>query len=106
MIEGLDHVQVSIPEGGETEARDFFKNFLGLQELDKPRELAGRGGVWFVLPDGRQLHVGVQKPFAPNKKAHPAFLASSIGDLAGSLEAEGYTVAWDEALAPRPPLLQ
>ena len=60
-----------------------------------------RGGVWFALPNGRQLHLGVEEPFRPSKKAHPAFVASALDDLAWAVEPEGYPVRWDDELAPR-----
>ncbi|HJQ30186.1 MAG TPA: hypothetical protein VJ827_12680 [Rubrobacter sp.] len=37
-------------------------------ELEKPAALARRGGVWFGLPDGRQLHLGVEEPFRPRRR--------------------------------------
>ena len=49
-----------------------------MQELPKPEAIRGRGGVWF--PAGEQeLHVGVEEPFAPARKAHPGLV---VGDLA------------------------
>lgn len=71
-ISGLDHVQVEAPPGCEADARAFFGAFLGLPELLKPEALRARGGVWFALPDGRQLHVGVTPDFVPREKGHPA----------------------------------
>ena len=53
------------------------------------------------MPDGRQLHLGVEDPFRPSRKAHPAFVASSLYELAGRIEARGLPVRWDEELAPR-----
>lgn len=100
-ITGLDHVQLAMPRGGEAEARGFYGRLLGLQELEKPATLAGRGGAWFALPDGHGLHLGVEEPFRPNRKAHPAFVAADLDALARALGAEGRTVAWDDALAPR-----
>lgn len=73
-IVGLDHVQLAAPPGCEAAARAFFGDLLGLEELEKPESLQARGGVWFGLPDGRQLHVGVERDFVPAAKAHPAFL--------------------------------
>lgn len=101
MISGLDHVQLAMPRGGEERARAFFAGVLGLAELEKPPTLAGRGGVWFALPDGRQLHLGVEEPFRPSAKAHPAFGCSDLDGLARRLEASGYDVRWGEELAPR-----
>ncbi len=48
MVEGLDHVQLAMPRGGEERARAYFAGLLGLAELEKPPALAGRGGVWFA----------------------------------------------------------
>ncbi len=90
-----------MPAGREDEAREFYSGLLGLKELEKPATLAGRGGAWFVLPDGRQLHLGVEKPFGASRKAHPAFVASSLDRLAGAMEAAGSPVRWDDELAPR-----
>jgi catechol 2,3-dioxygenase-like lactoylglutathione lyase family enzyme len=78
---GLDHVQLAAPPGCEQEARAFFGGLLGLEELEKPPALAARGGVWFALSDGRQLHVGVEQEFAPATKAHPAFVVDGYDDL-------------------------
>lgn len=98
---GLDHVQLTMPEGEEQRARAYFSGTLGLEELPKPSSLAGRGGAWFGLPDGRQLRLGVESPFSPSKKAHPAFVVARVEGTAESLEEAGLPVRWDEELAPR-----
>jgi hypothetical protein len=56
--------------------------------------------VWFALGDGGQLHVGVEEPFAPAQKAHPAFRLSAeeLNGLAARLEAAGERVEWDDSL--------
>ena len=97
MVEGLDHVQLACPPGSEDEARRFYGGLLGLTEIDKPEPLRARGGVWFECGKAQQLHLGVEKPFAPARKAHPALLvesASALEDLAARLP----TVRWDEDL--------
>lgn len=76
-IDRIDHVQVAAPAGGESEARRFYTGILGLNEIEKPESLKARGGVWFEFADF-QLHVGVEEPFAPAKKAHPAFRVSGF----------------------------
>jgi catechol 2,3-dioxygenase-like lactoylglutathione lyase family enzyme len=90
----LHHVQVACPRGGEAAARRFYGEGLGLVEVDKPAGLAGRGGAWFraVDPDGTvtaELHVGVQEPFAPARKAHPAFLLADEATLEQVVERLG-----------------
>jgi len=82
----LHHVQVCCPRGGEDAARRFYGEGLGLSEVDKPVELAGRGGAWFRAHDVAgavvaELHVGVEEPFAPARKAHPAFVLDGVDEL-------------------------
>ncbi|HZC75718.1 MAG TPA: hypothetical protein VE220_07065 [Gaiellaceae bacterium] len=93
-------MQLAAPPGCEEEARRFFGELLGLKELAKPESLRSRGGVWFALGGGGQLHIGVEDPFAPARKAHPAFrlLAAELDELASRLESAGQHVEWDEAL--------
>jgi catechol 2,3-dioxygenase-like lactoylglutathione lyase family enzyme len=99
-ILGLDHVQVAAPAGCEDDARRFYGGLLGLRELPKPEPLRGRGGVWFALGAEHQLHVGVEDPFAPARKAHPALrvAAGDLEALAERLAAAGCEVRWDDAL--------
>lgn len=76
-VRGLDHLQLAIPPAGEGSARAFYGELLGLAELPKPAELVARGGVWFAL--GTQaLHLGVETPFVPARKAHPAFAVDDL----------------------------
>lgn len=82
----MHHVQVACPPDGEEGARRFYGDGLGLTEVAKPADLAGRGGVWFrsYAVDGEvtaELHVGVEEPFAPARKAHPAFVLADVAEL-------------------------
>lgn len=79
-IETIDHIQLAAPKGSEEEARRFFKDILQFKEIEKPAELRKRGGVWFEC--GKiQLHIGIEEPFSPAKKAHPAFEVKNITEL-------------------------
>ena len=93
-------MQIAAPPGCEAAARRFYGELLGLRELEKPEPLRSRGGAWFELADGRQLHVGVEDEFAPARKAHPALRArpQDIDALARRLTDGGSPVSWDEAL--------
>ena len=93
---GLHHVQVAAPPGCEDAARAFYGGVLGLREIEKPPLLAPRGGCWFAA-GAAELHVGVEDPFHPAGKAHPAFHVGSVGELealAGALQAAGAAVGW------------
>ncbi len=96
---GLDHVQVAAPAGCEQQARRFYGDLLGLAEFDKPESLRDRGGVWFAI-GSQQLHVGVQEPFAPAHKAHPALLvrADGLQALAERIAGAGARVVWDHEI--------
>ena len=99
-IVAIDHVQLAAPAGCEPAARAFFGDLLGLAELPKPEPLRARGGVWFVLGGDsvQQLHVGIEEPFAPATKAHPAFTVEDIDALAARLSNAGAPVSWDDTL--------
>lgn len=85
-ILGLHHVQVTVPFAAEEEARRFYCDLLGLEEIEKPDSLKARGGFWAALGD-RQLHVSLEDGVERRKtKAHVAY---QVADLA----------AWRERLA-------
>jgi len=90
----IDHVQLAAPVGCEAEARAFFGGVLGLEELPKPEPLRARGGVWFALAGGQQLHVGVETDYLPARKAHPAFAVDELDALAERLR----DVTWDDEI--------
>lgn len=92
-------MQVAAPAGCEDEARRFYGELLGLDEVEKPEPLRPRGGVWFALGSGQQLHVGVEQDFSPARKAHPALLADDIEVVAERLVHGGAEVVWDDLLA-------
>lgn len=99
MIVALDHVQLAAPVGSEDLLRAYYIGVLGLTEIPKPPVLAARGGCWFGTADGRvQLHVGVETPFTPAKKAHPALRIRGIHAYAERIAALGAPVAWDADL--------
>jgi catechol 2,3-dioxygenase-like lactoylglutathione lyase family enzyme len=74
---GFDHVQLAAPRGCEDAARAFFGVLLGMEELPKPEVLRARGGIWFRAGT-QELHVGVEEPFSPARKAHPGLVASDL----------------------------
>ena len=77
-----------MPEGREDDAVAFYAGVLGLDEVPKPGELAGRGGRWF-RSGGVELHIGVEDDFVPARKAHPALLVDDLAGLESRLRAAG-----------------
>ncbi len=99
-ILGFDHVQLTAPRGAEEQARAFYGATLGLSEITKPTALAGRGGVWFRCGD-RELHIGVEDEFQPQRKAHPAFRVTDLAAVRDRLTAAGCAIAADVPLPGR-----
>jgi len=93
----LDHIQLAIPAGGEDKGRAFYAGLLGLGEVEKPANLAGRGGCWFAAGDVR-VHLGVAGDFVAASKAHPAFVVDDLSELRKRLETAGCPVVEDEPL--------
>ncbi|HWE46430.1 MAG TPA: VOC family protein [Caulobacteraceae bacterium] len=96
MLSAIDHVQIAIPVGGEYAARPFYCDLLGLRETPKPADMAARGGAWFEHGDVH-VHLGVEKDFRPNVKAHVAFRVSDVVGLVSRAKAEGFQAS-DEPL--------
>lgn len=106
LIVDLDHVQIAAPRGAEAAARAFYGGVLGLRELDKPEALRGRGGVWFAVGElgelgARELHVGIEEDFHPQRKAHPAFRVRDLAAVRRRLEGAGRTITESVAIPGR-----
>jgi catechol 2,3-dioxygenase-like lactoylglutathione lyase family enzyme len=96
-LEAIDHVQAPMPAGEEERARVFYRDLLGLPEQPKPPELAKRGGCWFESARVK-VHLGVETPFTPAKKAHIAFRVDDVLSLARRARAAGFEVVDDDLL--------
>ncbi len=89
-VRRLDHILLAMPAGGESDARKFYQEILGIPEAMKPPNLAARGGCWFE--DGElKIHLGVEK-------AHPAFIVEDLAALTSALIKAGYPIAHDQPL--------
>ena len=91
----LHHVLLAIPPRSELEARQFWVDIIGFSEIRKPLELEARGGLW--LRNGRaEIHLGIEDPFRPARKAHPAFEVTNFTELIQRLHAADYPVFPDD----------
>ena len=87
----IDHVQLAIPPGGESAARRFYGELLGLAEVPRPPALAVRGGGWFESGEVK-IHLGVEEDFRPARKAHPALRCRDYAGLVARLATAGIEV--------------
>ena len=94
----IHHVQIACPAGSEPALRAFYIGVLGLEEIPKPVAIRGRGGVWFRV-GGQELHLGVEEPFAPARKAHPGLVASDLDAVRARLAGAGIEFEDDDKIA-------
>jgi catechol 2,3-dioxygenase-like lactoylglutathione lyase family enzyme len=94
---GIDHVQVAAPSGCEAEARAFYGELLGLEELPRPETLPNPEGCWFRA-GSQELHVGVEEPFRPSRKAHPSLVVDDLAALLEALEGVGVVPRHDTSI--------
>lgn len=89
LIVKVQHAQITIPKGGEDEARAFYCDFLGLRETPKPASLRGRGGFWLEI-GAFQVHVGTEDGFDRTQtKAHLAYEVENLEAWREKLEKRG-----------------
>ena len=79
-VTALDHVTVTAPEELADEVVAWYRDVLGLEELDKPAG-AGAGGGW-LKAGGQEVHVSVA-PQNPPEKPH---LCLVVDDFDGAVE--------------------
>jgi catechol 2,3-dioxygenase-like lactoylglutathione lyase family enzyme len=96
MVRAVHHVQIAMPRRREHEADAFYGDVLGLERIEKPAHLASRGGCWFRCRGSDvEVHLGVEDPFTPARKAHPAFVVDDLGEIRRLLLERGYDVIED-----------
>jgi catechol 2,3-dioxygenase-like lactoylglutathione lyase family enzyme len=96
-VRRIDHVLLAMPAGRENDARAFYQAILGIPEVEKPPQLAARGGCWFEAGE-LKVHLGVEKDFAPARKAHPAFVVDDLRGLISNLKQAGFKLVEDAPL--------
>ncbi|MFN8417714.1 MAG: glyoxalase [Anaerolineae bacterium] len=87
-IRALHHVQITVPTAAEADAREFYLQFLGLQEILKPASLRSAGGFWIQLGT-QQVHI------SPEDGVDRSHLKSHIAYEVDDLE------AWRQKLSTR-----
>ncbi|GAB3927496.1 VOC family protein [Larkinella terrae] len=92
----LDHILISIPEGKKEEARAFYGQLLGLEEI--PGEHPG-AALWFWIGD-IQLHFREEPP-GPYSKRHPAFEITNLDEAKRELENHGIELTYSSEIDGR-----
>lgn len=91
-ITRLHHAQITIPRSEEAHARAFYCDVLGLQEIEKPDSLKGRGGFWVMIGD-QQLHISIEDGVDRLRtKAHLAYQVDNLAGWQAQLLAHGIEI--------------
>jgi catechol 2,3-dioxygenase-like lactoylglutathione lyase family enzyme len=78
MILGIDHAQITVPKSEELAAKEFYCNFLGLKEIEKPENRKKNGGFWLQV-GSTQIHVGLEEGIDRTKtKSHIAYKVNDL----------------------------
>jgi extradiol dioxygenase family protein len=80
----VDHFHVCVPPERLEEAREFYINVIGLQQIDRPDHIFSSAGYWFNIGDV-QLHIGVE-PALKRSIRHTALEVTDIDAARKHLE--------------------
>jgi catechol 2,3-dioxygenase-like lactoylglutathione lyase family enzyme len=90
----VHHVAIGIPEGVELEARKFYCDLLGLEEVEKPESLKDRGGFWLEV-GGVQVHLQIDEPDRGRSRRHFGLVVDDARALRSRLAKAGYPLRDD-----------
>jgi catechol 2,3-dioxygenase-like lactoylglutathione lyase family enzyme len=97
----IQHVSIPQPPGRVGEARAFYGDLLGLEEIPVPAALIGLDSLWYRLGD-TELHL-FEEPVAPDRSArHFCIAVDDVESLRRRLEGAGVPVVGATPLPGRP----
>ena len=79
-----DHVHICVPPERLAEAKSFYADVIGLQLIERPKELDGSKGYWFKMGE-IQLHIGVEQATGKTRR-HTAMQIENIEAVKTYLE--------------------
>lgn len=93
----VHHVNVTVPRSKEEAAKSFYKDLLGLNQIEKPEESRGRGGAWYQI-GGTQLHLSLEEGLGDNciSKRHVCFLVESLDAAEDQFRSAGVQILPDD----------
>ena len=96
-VVALHHVNVTVSPAVEAEAKDFYRDVLGLEQVPKPSGLRP-SGAWYQI-GANQLHLSVEKDDrGPLTTGHVCFTVSDLSAAEAKFREAGVEIIPD----PRP----
>jgi len=86
----INHFHICVSSERLEEARDFYRDIIGLELIERPDRLFDTPGYWFNIGDA-QLHLGVEKAL-PFTNRHTALEVTDILSAKKHLESNGIEI--------------
>jgi catechol 2,3-dioxygenase-like lactoylglutathione lyase family enzyme len=102
MLMAIHHVQIGVSVEYERETIEFYRDKLGLKEIDKPENLKKNGGAWFQLGE-QEFHVApevVPLEFSSKSKRHVCFLVKDLIQAEEYFKSRGIEIIPDNQPIP------
>ena len=97
LVVALHHVNVTVLPEAEVEAKNFYANVLGLEQVPKPSGTRPSGAWYQIGPN--QLHLSVEKEgLRPHSTGHVCFTVSDLSAVEKRFREAGVEILPD----PRP----
>jgi catechol 2,3-dioxygenase-like lactoylglutathione lyase family enzyme len=91
-VKAINHINVSVREGQMAAGREFYKNVLGLTEVDLPNQMTNDRSAWFRI-GSTEVHLSIDAEFDPaTTKVHIAYEVENIEDAIKHIEAQNIEV--------------
>lgn len=103
-IHRLQHTSITMPPGGNDEARRFYTGILGLKEIPSPSSMGKGRLVWFsISDDGDELHLVVDENFEPSRnRQHLCMVVHDLAAMRKRLEDAGVETGDEPPIPFRP----
>jgi len=101
IVERVQHVSLPRPRGSDEQARRFYGELLGLEEVAPPTSLAELELIWFRLGN-TELHLFIGEEVPERAAAHVCLVVDDLDGLRSQLEAGGMVILPDIPIPNRP----
>ena len=98
----IQHVSVPRPPNSDDQARQFYGQLLGLEEIPPPTSLATLNVIWYRLGD-TELHLLIEEQSGQDRSGrHFCIAVEDVEALRERLEIAGVAVVGTTAIPGRP----
>lgn len=95
----INHIHICVPIERLEEARLFYSEVIGLQQIPRPDDVFSKPGYWFAVA-GIELHIGVE-PGLPRTSRHSAFEVKDVWAAKAYLEGNGVEMIKESVIPGR-----